>query len=74
MAVAVNYVGNGAQAEEVAGWVRAQGRRAITVEGDVSKRADVEAMVDKTGAELGPIDLLGDQRYRCAQGNAGVKP
>lgn len=56
--VAVNYVSNLAQAEEVAEWVRAQGRRAITVQGDVSKRADVEAMIDKTWAELGPIDLL----------------
>ena len=56
--VAVNYVSNLAQAEEVAEWVRAHGRRAITVQGDVSKRADVEAMIDKTWAELGPIDLL----------------
>lgn len=56
--VAVNYVSNATQAEEVAAWVRAKGRRAITVQGDVSKRADVEAMVDKVWAELGPVDLL----------------
>src|SRR3982751_5222243 len=56
--VAINYVRNAAQAEEVAEWVRSKGRRAITVQGDVAKRADVEAMVDKTWAELGPIDLL----------------
>jgi len=56
--VAVNYAANAGKAEEVAEWVRAKGRRAITVQGDVSKRADVEAMVDKVWAELGPIDIL----------------
>ena len=56
--VAVNYISNVVQAEEVAAWVRAHGRRAITVQGDVASRADVEAMVDKVWSDLGPIDLL----------------
>ena len=56
--VAVNYVANAGQAEETAQLVRAQGRRAITVKGDVAKRADVEAMIDTSWKELGPLDIL----------------
>jgi glucose 1-dehydrogenase/3-oxoacyl-[acyl-carrier protein] reductase len=56
--VAVNDIGNADQAEQVAEWVRAKGRRAMTVQGDVASRRDVEAMVDKVWRELGPIDIL----------------
>jgi glucose 1-dehydrogenase/3-oxoacyl-[acyl-carrier protein] reductase len=56
--VAVNYVGNAAAADAVAETIRSSGRRAITVQGDVSKRDDVEAMVEATWKELGPIDIL----------------
>ena len=56
--VAVNYVGSADKAEDVASWVRSQGRRAIAVQGDVAKRDDVEAMVAKVWKELGPIDIL----------------
>lgn len=56
--VAINYVAAGEQAEEVAAWVRSKGRRAITVKADVANRAEVEAMVDRTWNELGPVDIL----------------
>lgn len=56
--VAVNYVASQRQAEEVAEVVRAKGRRAIVVQGDVASRKDVEAMIDKTWQELGLLDLL----------------
>jgi len=56
--VAVNYIGSAEKAEEVASWVRAKDRRAMTVQGDVAKRKDVEAMVDRVWRELGPIDVL----------------
>jgi NAD(P)-dependent dehydrogenase (short-subunit alcohol dehydrogenase family) len=56
--VAVNYLDHASAAEDVATWVRAKGRRAITVKGDVAKRSDVEGMVDKVWNELGPIDIL----------------
>ena len=56
--VAVNYVASAAAAEEVAAWVRGKGRRAITVKADVSKRAEVEPMIDRVWKELGPIDVL----------------
>lgn len=56
--VAVNYSASANAAEEVAAYVRSQGRRAITVKADVSKRPDVEAMVERVWKELGPIDIL----------------
>src|SRR6266852_4871024 len=56
--VVVNYIEEPKKAEAVAQWVREKGRRSIIVKGDVSKRADVEAMIDKVWKELGPIDVL----------------
>jgi NAD(P)-dependent dehydrogenase (short-subunit alcohol dehydrogenase family) len=56
--VAVNYLENPEEAEAVAEWIRAKGRRATTVQADVANRKDVEAMVEKVWRELGPIDVL----------------
>ena len=56
--IAINYLENAEQAEEVVRSIREKGRRSIAVEGDVAKRADVEAMVDRVWKELGPIDIL----------------
>jgi glucose 1-dehydrogenase/3-oxoacyl-[acyl-carrier protein] reductase len=56
--VAVNYVANGGEAESVADYVRAKGRRAMTVKADVARRVEVEPMIDRVWGELGPIDIL----------------
>jgi NAD(P)-dependent dehydrogenase (short-subunit alcohol dehydrogenase family) len=56
--VAVNYTSNAKAAEEVAAYVRSKGRRAITVKADVSKRVEVEPMIERVWNELGPIDAL----------------
>ena len=53
--VAVNDL---AEADDVVQALRATGRRAIAVKGDVANRADVEPMIDKVWQELGPIDIL----------------
>src|SRR5690349_11849493 len=47
-----------APAEEVVKSIRALGRKAVAVKGDVAKRADVEAMIDKAWKELGGLDIL----------------
>ena len=44
--------------EAVANEIRKLGRRALAVKADVSRKADVENMVEKTVAELGHIDIL----------------
>ena len=56
--VAVNYIASADSAEQVAAWIRGQGRRAVTVKADVANRAEVEPMFDKVWRELGPIDIL----------------
>ena len=56
--VAVNYVESVDEAETVADYVRSKGRRAMTVHADVSKRAEVEPMIEKVWSTLGPVDIL----------------
>jgi glucose 1-dehydrogenase/3-oxoacyl-[acyl-carrier protein] reductase len=55
--VAVNDI-DGDRAAAVAEALRTQGVRAVGVQGDVSKRHDVERMFETASAELGPIDIL----------------
>jgi glucose 1-dehydrogenase/3-oxoacyl-[acyl-carrier protein] reductase len=56
--VAVNDVEDQPQAEDVAAEIRALGRRAIVVMGDVSRPEQVEAMVARVVDELGGLDVL----------------
>lgn len=56
--VAINYAGNEAAAEEVKKEIEALGGDAIIVKANVADSAEVEAMVDKTIAELGGLDIL----------------
>jgi NAD(P)-dependent dehydrogenase (short-subunit alcohol dehydrogenase family) len=46
------------QIEETVGLIQSQGHSAIAVPADVTRKADVHAMVDAVEAKLGPIDLL----------------
>jgi len=54
----INYVSRQSDADETVDVIRKQGRRAIAVQGDVSKRVDVTRLVATAESELGPIDLL----------------
>jgi 3-oxoacyl-[acyl-carrier protein] reductase len=56
--VAVNYVSREADARATANAIRASGRRALVVKGDVSKSADVAALVSAVEDGLGPVDIL----------------
>jgi NAD(P)-dependent dehydrogenase (short-subunit alcohol dehydrogenase family) len=56
--VAVNDVDHADLAREVAESVRSRGRRSMTVQADVSRRADVEPMFEAVWRELGPVDIL----------------
>ena len=64
--VAINYLDNIDDAQGVAAQIRAAGHRAIVVQGDVSRAADVETLLATTERELGPADILVN--------NAGVFP
>lgn len=55
--IVVNYAGNAAAAEDVATAIRAKGRKAVTVRGDVAHEADVLAIFAAADA-LGPLKVL----------------
>lgn len=57
-AVALNYHRNEAGATAAQQEILAAGGRAIVVQADVTKAADVKALVARTVAELSPIDIL----------------
>ena len=44
--------------EAVAGEIRALGRRALPIQGDLARADQIKAAVEKVGAELGPISIL----------------
>ena len=56
--VAVNDVAHMPQAEQVAASISSAGRRAMTIQADVARRAEVEPMIERVWNELGPIDIL----------------
>ena len=56
--VAINYAGNVAAAEEVAAEIRKMGRRALILQGDVSKTEIAAEMMDAVVAEFGHYDIL----------------
>jgi 3-oxoacyl-[acyl-carrier protein] reductase len=64
--VAVNYVSREADAQATADAIRAAGRRALVVRGDVSKSEDVTALVATVKAALGPVDILVNNAGRVA--------
>jgi 3-oxoacyl-[acyl-carrier protein] reductase len=63
--VVVNYLDDQAAAEAIATQIRAPGREAVPVAGDVSQPADVQRLVE-AGAALGGIDIVVN--------NAGIFP
>src|SRR5207248_8411220 len=64
--IAVNWLDDEAAAQEVAGAVRAQGRRVALVRADIGDGGQIRAMVAEAERALGPIDILIN--------NAGVFP
>lgn len=64
--VAINWLDDETAASALADEVRAMGRRAVTVQGNVAVRADVERFVGEAHAALGGLDVLVN--------NAGIFP
>lgn len=56
--VAIDYCGDPGPAKSVVDEVVKAGGRAVMVEGDVTKEADVDAIVERTVAEFGSLDVL----------------
>jgi 3-oxoacyl-[acyl-carrier protein] reductase len=58
MDVAVNYRTRVAEAQAVAGQIRARGRAGIAMQADVADQTQVRALVQRVERELGPIAVL----------------
>jgi NAD(P)-dependent dehydrogenase (short-subunit alcohol dehydrogenase family) len=56
--VVVNYMESKAEAEELSTEIRAMGRRAVAIGGDVSQRQDVEKLFTAAENEFGRLDIL----------------
>lgn len=56
--VALVYNRSRAEAEETASEVRSRGRRALLIQADVMRASDCDALVAKTVADLGRLDVL----------------
>jgi NAD(P)-dependent dehydrogenase (short-subunit alcohol dehydrogenase family) len=56
--VIVNYATSKAEAEELASEIQALGRRAIALQAEVSRRADVHRMFAAADKEFGRLDIL----------------
>jgi 3-oxoacyl-[acyl-carrier protein] reductase len=57
-AVVVNYAGRAEQAREVVAAIEKAGGRALAVQADVSKAADVGRLFDATFGQFGRLDVL----------------
>ena len=56
--IVVHYNSSGAGAEAVAKAVRAMGRKALVVQGDIAKLADVQRITAQAYTEFGRVDVL----------------
>jgi len=56
--VVVNYSSSKAGADTVVGKITGKGGKAIAVQGDVSKQADIERLFKETVAKYGKVDIL----------------
>ena len=56
--VVVNYLEHPEQADETKARAEAAGGKAITIQGDVSKIADTNRLIDQTWQQLGRCDIL----------------
>ncbi len=56
--VAVHYASSAAAAEAVAAEIRALGRRAVTLQADLTAETGMQALLPRAVAALGPLDVL----------------
>ena len=71
-AVVVNYASSKEGADRVVAEIEGQGGRAVAVQANVAKAADVERLFAETTRAFGRLDILvnnaGDLRVRAARG------
>jgi pteridine reductase len=56
--IAVNYLSSKGEADELVGEIKAVGRKAVAVEGDVARKADVQRIFSTIQESFGRLDIL----------------
>lgn len=56
--VAIHYFSSADTANELVAYAKSKGQKAIAISGDLTKEADANALVEKTVAALGGLDIL----------------
>src|SRR5690348_16420140 len=56
--VAIAYLSEDDDARHTAGLIEAEGRKAVTIRGDLAEEENCDAAVRRTAAELGGLDIL----------------
>src|SRR5437763_1560437 len=56
--IAVNFRSRSEEAQKIVLEIRGLGQKAITAQADVSRSAEVTAMVKQIEQDLGPVDIL----------------
>lgn len=56
--VVVNAFNDISRGEEVAAEITAKGGEALAIRADVSKESDIRALLEQSGNELGPVDII----------------
>ena len=65
--IVINYRQHAGEAEEVAGLVRALGRRALVIQADAGERDDIKRLVDEAVQGMGGVDFFVANAYYSRQ-------
>ena len=57
-AIAINYAGNGREADEVVRGIEAAGGRAVAIQADLSRVAEIRRLFGEVDRQLGHLDIL----------------
>lgn len=70
-AVAVNYAGNAAHAQDTVAAIEAAGGEAVAIRGDIADAADVAALFERTRQAFGRIDVVVNSAGVMSMANIG---
>jgi len=56
--VAISYLNESGDAEDTAGFIKAEGRKCLLLPGDVSEQQHCELLIERVTAEFGGLDIL----------------
>src|ERR1035441_6176653 len=71
-AVVVNYASSKEGADKVVAAIKAKGGKAVAVQGDVSRQADITRLFAETKKTFGQVDILDRKSTRLNSSHLGI--